>query len=116
MVRHDMLVTVPVVSRLIGSQARASPDPNPSPDPSPSPNRNPNPKLSYSYHQLSHWHACAEWGGGAAAAPAVADCDVFTDLRPKTVALSVLVTIEMFNALNALSENESLIRFPPWRN
>ena len=38
------------------------------------------------------------------------------DLRPKTVALSVLVTIEMFNALNALSENESLLRFPPWKN
>jgi Ca2+ transporting ATPase len=68
-----------------------------------------------SYYQLTHWHACAEWGDGAAA-PAVADCGVFMDLRPKTVALSVLVTIEMFNALNALSENESLLRFPPWKN
>jgi len=26
------------------------------------------------------------------------------------------VTIEMFNAVNALSEKESLLRFPPWRN
>jgi len=70
-----------------------------------------------SYYQLTHWHACAEWGDGMhAAAPAVADCGVFMDLRPKTVALSVLVTIEMFNALNALSENESLLRFPPWKN
>jgi Ca2+ transporting ATPase len=70
-----------------------------------------------SYYQLTHFHACAEWGAGAgAAAPAVADCGVFMDLRPKTVALSVLVTIEMFNALNALSENESLLRFPPHRN
>ena len=28
----------------------------------------------------------------------------------------VLVVVEMFNALNALSENASLLEFPPWRN
>ncbi|KAL3906050.1 MAG: hypothetical protein SGPRY_010691, partial [Prymnesium sp.] len=63
-----------------------------------------------SWHQLSHFSSCAEWDE-----PQV-DCEVFSDLRPKTVALSILVSIEMFNALNALSENESLLRFPPWRN
>lgn len=28
----------------------------------------------------------------------------------------VLVVVEMFNALNALSENASLVVQPPWRN
>ena len=30
--------------------------------------------------------------------------------------LQVLVVVEMFNALNALSENASLVTQPPWRN
>ncbi len=30
--------------------------------------------------------------------------------------MSVLVTVEMFNALNALSENCSLLSLPPWTN
>uniref|UniRef100_A0A4D5R9Q6 Calcium-transporting ATPase n=1 Tax=Scolopendra viridis TaxID=118503 RepID=A0A4D5R9Q6_SCOVI len=44
------------------------------------------------------------------------DCGVFTDPHPMTMALSVLVTIEMLNALNSLSENQSLIVMPPWSN
>jgi hypothetical protein len=30
--------------------------------------------------------------------------------------MQVLVVVEMFNALNALSENTSLVSQPPWRN
>ncbi|MCD9642846.1 Calcium-transporting ATPase 2, endoplasmic reticulum-type [Datura stramonium] len=37
-------------------------------------------------------------------------------VKAMTLSLSVLVAIEMFNSLNALSEDNSLIRMPPWRN
>jgi P-type Ca2+ transporter type 2A len=43
-------------------------------------------------------------------------CGVFKDLRPTTLSMSVLVVVEMFNALNALSENRSLLMHPPWQN
>jgi len=32
------------------------------------------------------------------------------------MALSVLVSIEMLNAMNSLSENQSLVAMPPWSN
>ncbi|XP_075708971.1 sarcoplasmic/endoplasmic reticulum calcium ATPase 3 [Rhinoderma darwinii] len=44
------------------------------------------------------------------------DCEVFESRYPTTMALSVLVTIEMCNALNSVSENQSLLRMPPWLN
>lgn len=44
------------------------------------------------------------------------DCAIFTHPAPMTMALSVLVTIEMLNALNSLSENQSLLVMPPWVN
>jgi len=43
-------------------------------------------------------------------------CEVMEDLTPKTISLSILVLVEMFNALNAISENESLLQMPPWVN
>ncbi|CAK0785211.1 Calcium-transporting ATPase 3, endoplasmic reticulum-type [Coccomyxa viridis] len=43
-------------------------------------------------------------------------CAVFKDRHPSTVAMTVLVVVEMFNALNALSENNSLLQLPPWGN
>ncbi|KAI6649214.1 Sarco/endoplasmic reticulum calcium ATPase isoform C [Oopsacas minuta] len=44
------------------------------------------------------------------------NCAIFNDLHPNAMALSVLVTIEMLNALNSLSENQSLLSMPPWKN
>jgi Ca2+ transporting ATPase len=44
------------------------------------------------------------------------DCHIFEDPHPKTMALSVLVVIEICNALNSISENQSLIVMPPWCN
>jgi Ca2+ transporting ATPase len=35
-------------------------------------------------------------------------CDIFASFHPNTIALSILVTIEMFQALNSLSESSSL--------
>eukprot|EP00899_Mesostigma_viride_P012271 jgi/Mesvir1/21044/Mv08091-RA.1 len=45
-------------------------------------------------------------------------CDYFEAGKAKasTLSLSVLVAIEMFNALNALSEDGSLLSMPPWAN
>lgn len=46
-------------------------------------------------------------------------CDYFEGqgkVKASTLSLSVLVTIEMFNALNALSEDGSLLTTPPWVN
>ncbi|GMI94671.1 ARABIDOPSIS THALIANA ER-TYPE CA2+-ATPASE 1, ER-type Ca2+-ATPase 1 [Hibiscus trionum] len=45
-------------------------------------------------------------------------CDYFQSVKIKasTLSLSVLVTIEMFNSLNALSEDGSLLTMPPWVN
>lgn len=40
-------------------------------------------------------------------------CAIFKDRHPSTVAMTVLVVVEMFNALNALSENNSLLQVCP---
>nr|CAG4638242.1 EOG090X00V6 [Cyclestheria hislopi] len=64
------------------------------------------------YYQLTHHLQCSaenEYFKGV-------DCGVFSDPHPMTMALSVLVTIEMLNAMNSLSENQSLIVMPPWSN
>lgn len=65
-----------------------------------------------SYYQLSHFHSCtAEFTD--------IDCGMFLNdhsVHASTISLSILVIIEMLNALNSLSESDSLLVFPLWRN
>uniref|UniRef100_A0A673JBT6 Calcium-transporting ATPase n=1 Tax=Sinocyclocheilus rhinocerous TaxID=307959 RepID=A0A673JBT6_9TELE len=65
-----------------------------------------------SFYQLRHFMQCTEENPMFQGI----DCEVFESRYPTTMALSVLVTIEMFNSLNSLSENQSLLRMPPWVN
>ncbi|TRY59844.1 hypothetical protein DNTS_035265 [Danionella cerebrum] len=65
-----------------------------------------------SFYQLSHFMQCTADNEDFAGI----ECEVFEAAPPMTMALSVLVTIEMCNALNSLSENQSLLRMPPWSN
>lgn len=65
-----------------------------------------------SFHQLSHFHHCQ------ADLPGIG-CEIFTGSEAahgSTMSLSILVVIEMFNALNSLSESDSLLVFPVWKN
>lgn len=77
--------------------------------------------------QLRNWGECHTWSnfsvtpftvGGGRLITFSNPCDYFTSGKVKamTLSLSVLVAIEMFNSLNALSEDNSLITMPPWRN
>ncbi|XP_041023086.1 calcium-transporting ATPase 1, endoplasmic reticulum-type-like [Juglans microcarpa x Juglans regia] len=78
------------------------------------------------YSQLSNWEQCSTWNNFTAS-PFTAGsreitfdspCDYFHGGKVKamTLSLSVLVSIEMFNSLNALSEDGSLLMMPPWVN
>ncbi|OEU12112.1 calcium ATPase [Fragilariopsis cylindrus CCMP1102] len=90
-----------------------------------------------SYAQLTHWGQCrtgSEAVGTIFEGFSVNDfdntgdgfiedftsepCTYFTKgkMKASTLSLSVLVTIEMFNALNAVSEDGSLLTIPPWVN
>ncbi|KAK1232988.1 hypothetical protein PQX77_003902 [Marasmius sp. AFHP31] len=65
-----------------------------------------------SFHQLTHFHQCS------ALFPEIG-CEMFTNVmaqRATTISLSILVTVEMCNAMNSLSENESLFKLPLWKN
>ncbi|KAF2134135.1 calcium ATPase [Dothidotthia symphoricarpi CBS 119687] len=65
-----------------------------------------------SFYQLRNFHSCS------AQFPEIG-CEMFTDVSAKsasTVSLSILVVIEMLNAMNALSSSESLLTLPLWKN
>ncbi|XVF68664.1 hypothetical protein PTKIN_Ptkin11bG0019700 [Pterospermum kingtungense] len=80
-----------------------------------------------SYSQLANWDQCSSWEGFSVS-PFTAGsqvfkfetnpCDYFQSgkIKASTLSLSVLVAIEMFNSLNALSEDGSLLTMPPWVN
>ncbi|KAK0197253.1 Ca-transporting ATPase [Armillaria mellea] len=65
-----------------------------------------------SFYELTHFHQCS------ALFPDIG-CEMFSNemaKRATTISLSILVVVEMFNAMNSLSENESLLRLPVWKN
>ena len=77
--------------------------------------------------QLTSWDECAQWKGFRPAPYTAGDlrfdfaadpCGYFDEgkMKASTLSLTVLVAIEMFNALNALSEDGSLLSVPPWVN
>ncbi|GAB7366679.1 hypothetical protein MBLNU230_g8662t1 [Neophaeotheca triangularis] len=64
------------------------------------------------FWQLSHFHRCKT------DFPSLG-CQMFSNDMSRTgstVSLSILVVIEMLNAMNALSSSESLLTLPLWRN
>ncbi|EGU89244.1 hypothetical protein FOXB_00197 [Fusarium oxysporum f. sp. conglutinans Fo5176] len=64
------------------------------------------------FRQLTRFHHCS------ADFPEIG-CSMFSNDMAKaasTVSLSILVVIEMFNAINALSSSESLLTLPLWKN
>ncbi|KAF8024515.1 hypothetical protein BT93_F1632 [Corymbia citriodora subsp. variegata] len=79
------------------------------------------------FSQLRNWGECSSWSNftatpftvsGGQTITFVNPCDYFTvgKVKAMTLSLSVLVAIEMFNSLNALSEDNSLLTMPPWKN
>ncbi|XP_058104881.1 calcium-transporting ATPase, endoplasmic reticulum-type [Magnolia sinica] len=76
--------------------------------------------------QLRTWGECPTWENFTATPFSAGShlitfsnpCDYFSlgKVKAVTLSLSVLVAIEMFNSLNALSEDNSLLTMPPWRN
>ncbi len=77
-----------------------------------------------SFYQLTHWTQCQNWEGFLVNNFSTFNfknpCLYFTLGKQKasTLSLSVLVTIEMFNSINALSEDSSLLQIGlfgnPW--
>lgn len=61
------------------------------------------------YNKLFEWPRCDANTFSDLPTSTPLTCDIFHDRTPNTIALSVLVTIEMFQALNSLSDRQSLL-------
>ncbi|KAI3637307.1 hypothetical protein MIR68_004632 [Amoeboaphelidium protococcarum] len=74
------------------------------------------PKLSYS--QLANFHKCQQTYGSinGHSCNELFGSGSWMTTKGSTMSLSILVVIEMLNAMNSLAENESLLTFPPWKN
>ncbi|KAI8104565.1 hypothetical protein M9434_003120 [Picochlorum sp. BPE23] len=78
------------------------------------------------FDQLRNWESCESWRGfkaapftaGSSTVSFDTPCDYFSKgkIKASTLSLSVLVAIEMFNAANALSEDNSILKVPVWSN
>ena len=72
--------------------------------------------------QLMNWGSCSTWTNFQVSfVPGMTPgdaCSIFAGGKSKasTLSLTVLVMIEMLNAMNALSEDGSLLQVPPWAN
>jgi Ca2+-transporting ATPase len=73
--------------------------------------------------QLCNWGDCSKWSDFTHSALAPLwpkrPCDIFSGslkARPQSMALSVLVVIEMLKALSAVSLDSSLLTVQPWQN
>uniref|UniRef100_A0A7S4S3Y9 P-type Ca(2+) transporter n=1 Tax=Alexandrium monilatum TaxID=311494 RepID=A0A7S4S3Y9_9DINO len=75
------------------------------------------------FTKLMTWNKCPTWEGFKP--KDILDlsfekdpCSYFTagKIKASTLSLTTLVVIEMLNALNALSEDGSLVQMPPWTN
>lgn len=75
------------------------------------------------FNQLRNFHKCslANPMFNDPLSSVAIDCTIFSPnavetRSASTISLSVLVVIEMFNAMNALSSSESLLTLPLWKN
>lgn len=75
---------------------------------------NSGPKVSF--HALSHFHSCQSLNDPTVLSCSIFNASSFESRTASTISLSILVVIEMLNAMNALSSSASLLTLPLWKN